>query len=343
MRTANLVIRPEKLGDLIVAIPTMRAFKETFPSEELHVLTDSRFQEVLQGEHYIDKIIAIDWKAKDRDKRDSFIHILKKLNSSSYSYRRAAILYSNCSLWNWLAAFLRIRSVSQIGGTRSAFFLGHKIIRRKGYETTKKHFRDFYLDVAASLGAHTINSVPEISVAETEVRDLLARFPTYRTASKKIILHLGASPEGENYGADAMLALAPTLAKACEATVYLTGTHVEKMRVTLPRNDLVKDDFLGNVTLREMMVLLSQSDLCIMNSTGTIHLAAALGCKVIGLYGCQPGNDVHAWGPISPNAKVLSPTPAEFSVAKSKLEMGRVPLEDLISADKIVSLAAELI
>lgn len=54
---ASLVVRPEKLGDLVVATPVFKALKESFPDSPLCVLTDNVFADIIRHDPFVDRIV----------------------------------------------------------------------------------------------------------------------------------------------------------------------------------------------------------------------------------------------------------------------------------------------
>ena len=70
-------------------------------------------------------------------------------------------------------------------------------------------------------------------------------------------------------------------------------------------------DLVGRTTLGQLAWILKECDTLVANSTGPLHLAAAVGTKVIGIYPAAAGMSPVRWGPFGPGHKVFSP-PAEI-------------------------------
>ncbi len=63
--------------------------------------------------------------------------------------------------------------------------------------------------------------------------------------------------------------------------------------------------------MRTLAAVLSLATVVVANSTGPLHLAAAVGTSVVGLY---PGKRVMSprrWGPLGKNHRVIQPAQAE--------------------------------
>ena len=85
-------------------------------------------------------------------------------------------------------------------------------------------------------------------------------------------------------------------------------------------------DLAGQFDLSELIALISQSSLLIANSTGIIHIAAALEIPVIGLYPNSPNLSSNRWGPYSNDKIIISP---KYNIDEDKDNM------DLISSNEV--------
>ena len=302
MQQANLIIRPEKLGDLVVATPVFRAIRESFPDQPLHLLTDDIYADAVRHDPHLDKIIPVRWKLRSRGNHEPYPAIYRKLKETRY--QRAAILYANCEGLNWLVAALRIPEVAQIGGTVAAYLFGHKQVRRKGnYE--RVHYSQYYLRVAAQLGARASDEAPTLYVLPEEIADLRKRYPLLQEKKKRVIVH----PFGHGSAPICSLkAYAETMELLCRdpaIEVFVTGTPNERTLWEPYRHLPVRTDWLGTLNIRDWMAAVSQVDLMIGGATGVTHVAAALQRPVLGLYCPHIGTHPEIWGPMGKNSHLL--------------------------------------
>ena len=61
-------------------------------------------------------------------------------------------------------------------------------------------------------------------------------------------------------------------------------------------------DLCGRTNLHQLAALKLEADLLISNDTGPLHLAAAAGARVVGIYTCT---DPALTGPVGPNAAIV--------------------------------------
>jgi ADP-heptose:LPS heptosyltransferase len=67
----------------------------------------------------------------------------------------------------------------------------------------------------------------------------------------------------------------------------------------------------GETDLRTLAAALSMADVVVANSTGPLHLAVAVGTKVVGLYPGKAVMSPQRWGPLGRHDRVLVPTKKE--------------------------------
>ena len=318
----------------MLSTSVIRALKEAYPDQPLHLLTDPLSAEIVRHDPHLDKIFIIEWANRNRGKHAHWREIYRLLKSQPYE--RAAILYPNCHGWNWLCAALRIKHVAQIGATVASFLFGHQRMMRRSLKKPW-HMIEAYSKVAELLGAKTNCHIPQIYILEDETKTFANKYPVYANTKHKIILHLGTSPEGSNYSINAFKELSLYLTKRINSPIYVTGSLSDALTWHSPDRHAIKDDLLGKLTLREMACAVSLADLLISNSTGVIHIGAALNRKVLGLYSSDPNNDETKWGPKTIECRILKPA---ITIYDSECHHD---LNNFITKDAIVTAVQELI
>lgn len=81
----------------------------------------------------------------------------------------------------------------------------------------------------------------------------------------------------------------------------VTGTEKEAQKLGLLENAIALGEarsLMGQLTLAQLMTLLAAADAVVAASTGPLHLAAALGTPVVGLYPTQRPMHPGRWAPI---------------------------------------------
>lgn len=89
--------------------------------------------------------------------------------------------------------------------------------------------------------------------------------------------------------------------------IILTGGKNEITKLTQLTQQFPNiKNAVGKLTLAEFINLLTHVNGVVVNSTGPLHIAAALGTNVLGLFPAEKGKDPGRWGPLGHNAQTLT-------------------------------------
>ncbi len=90
-----------------------------------------------------------------------------------------------------------------------------------------------------------------------------------------------------------------------QVKIYLTGSAAEAEKY----GDLVLDKrvvpLFGMLSLQEFIAFLKAADGVVVGSTGPLHISAAFGTRVLGLFPAQKDLNTERWGPLGKNASAL--------------------------------------
>lgn len=139
--------------------------------------------------------------------------------------------------------------------------------------------------------------------------------PTFRTISQPlknqyVILHPfpgGSMQLQRKWDSRKWCALAESIYKEYKYAVLISGgkndfSEAHDMYVQLKKAGVQVELLAGRVTLKEMVVWLSNAEMVISVNTGIMHLAAAVGSKLVALHGAT--NPIR-WGPLSDKAVIV--------------------------------------
>jgi ADP-heptose:LPS heptosyltransferase len=154
---------------------------------------------------------------------------------------------------------------------------------------------------------HTI-SLQEIEkyYGLTKIPELSDKFSSLVDPSKvNIILHPKSKGSAREWGLTNFQQLIDLVDKA-KYKVFITGTDAEG-QLLRKHISVTKDciDLTGKMSLGQLISFISKTDALVAASTGPLHIAAALGKLVIGIY--PPIKPMHPgrWAPIGKNATYL--------------------------------------
>jgi ADP-heptose:LPS heptosyltransferase len=123
-----------------------------------------------------------------------------------------------------------------------------------------------------------------------------------------IIIHPKSKGSAREWQLNNYLELIKSIPKN-DYKIVVTGTKAEgeKIKAEIPDffTQTQANDFMGKLTLTELISLISQSHALVACSTGPLHIAAALGIKAIGIY--PPMKPIHPgrWAPIGSQVQVF--------------------------------------
>lgn len=286
----NIIIRmPNWLGDLVMATPILEDLRSHMPQAKITAMCRGKTGDLLLHDPNIDEIFQFT-RPSGWLHREEARNILNPLRHGDYDL---GILLTNSfssAWWFWRG---QVKNRIGFGGRMRDAFLD-KIVPRPS-DIEERHLVSVYKQIIAPLGIPESETVPKLYVSSEEVedaRELLRRYKIPESA--KII---GINP-GAAYGTakcwlpDRFLEVAKKLIE--DPSVYilffgdLAGAKtVHEICGKLPERVI---DLAGKTTLRELMALISLCDVFLTNDSGPMHMASALGTKLVALFGST--NDI---------------------------------------------------
>ena len=142
--------------------------------------------------------------------------------------------------------------------------------------------------------------------SEQKVEQLLEKFEISRE-KPTIIIHPGSGGSSIDLPISSFIELTRLLAQGLRYNILITGSEKEKsICEKFIVNENVKN-FAGLFSLDELISLIGKSDMLIANSTGPIHIAAAMNKFVAGFYPKIKECAVERWGPYTDKKLIFEP------------------------------------
>jgi heptosyltransferase-2 len=279
----TLIWLPSPMGDAILCTPALRAIRRRYPDNTIWFYTSNVVRDVLSPSHFNDK-----WLEQTSNNPLNLASEFKK-----YKFDRV-ILFKN-SFMSALTVFLA-RIPERIGYTREwrGIFLSEKLepprLPDGKYKPTS--MLDYYLALAAKIGADTADRAPQLEVSQADVQSLKEKLPEIFLTDGPLVVLVPGGAFGPNkcWPAEYFARTADWLAEKYEATVIVSvapnifeqGVGESVCKATKHR--LIN---LGEtpLTLGELKALFAAAELVIANDTGPRHIAIALKKKIITLFG----------------------------------------------------------
>lgn len=301
-----LIVRTDRVGDVVVMTPMIRELKLAFPDSFIGAMTNVNNSQILDNNPYLDCII------KDDLKKESFWQIVKTIRSYKFT---DALLVLPTERAAYQLFFAGIKNRVGVGRILYEVITFMKSVSRNNY-IPLRHEADYSMDLARKIGVVTDNLQPEIFLSGTDRNNANKFFidNNISLSAHKIILHTGSKGSGPNWCEDKYLEFLPQMLPLFggkEVTVLLTALEMSesfaKQAVKIGNGKVIDISKKIN-TLRDMISIIGQSNLVISNSTGPMHIASGLQMNSIALFCRRPMSCVKRWGAISPNAVNLEVT-----------------------------------
>ncbi len=290
-----LFIRIDRIGDLVLSTPALKAIKTAFPQSKLTVLASHSNYPILLNNPYVDKVIVFDKHRKCLEK----LKIIRQLRTGGYDL--AIDPYANYGLKTAIIIFLsgaRIRIGYASYGREVFFNVQAPTIQ------DNKHFVDLTLDVMRPLGIVTKDKTPEIFLTDGEKKRAENWLKKNGVEDKPIIgIHPSAYYESQRWLPERFVELIKQLCKKKSYELILFGGPEDKELIDRIVS-MVNDGILTYIPddLRKFAAVLSCCSIFICNNSGPLHMAVAVNTPTISFMGPTYKN---RWMPIGDSHKVL--------------------------------------
>jgi len=289
-----LLIKLRYLGDVVLSTPVLPPLRKQFPDAKIIFLVNPGTAAVLQGNPYLDEVWVLPRQ----------------------------------SWWQQLRFFQRVREakfdtvIDLTDGDRSAFLswltgapvrLGYNRDQRwrgKFYSQVlpsaygSMHMVEYHQQALAGLGIHTSVGRPEVFIHSHEEEQDDAGFGKISEKGQPLVLlHPTARYVFKAWPLERFAAVADWLGAQGMRVALIGGQRemlIGQQIMNLTQHKPV--NLMGKTNIPQLTALMKRSLLLIGNDGGPMHIAAAVGCQVLGLFG---PTDPAVWGPRGPNVMVI--------------------------------------
>jgi len=296
-----LITRTDRIGDVVLSLPAIKAARVAFPDAYIAVMVQSRMDDILKGNPHIDEVIVYDKNKKHKGilKNLSFI---KWLRGKKFD---VALIFHSTKRINLLCFLAGIpRRIGYARG-KADFLLTDKIEYTK--KLGEKHEAEYSLDILRHIRIDPEFSNPFIYVQnkdDEKAEEMLKAFGI-NNGEKFIILHPGASCASKMWSLENFAKLGDMFIENLKIKVMINlapdqAELGEKARGMMRNKPIF---FCGKTTLGELAALFKKASLVISNDSGPAHIAAGVETPVISIFGrSQLGLSPVRWKPIGKKA-----------------------------------------
>jgi heptosyltransferase II len=306
----KLLIRATNwVGDAIMALPALRAVRARFPEAEVTILALPYVADLYRRQGVADELIGYDRKGEHAGFRGRE-KLAAALRAKKFS---TALLLPNAFDAAWLA--WRARIPERIGYNRDGRgMLLTKAIRAPRAGEIPTHEKFYYLELLKRAGwIHAIPDVAEISLLLTEeqthrAEEKLRGFGAQRGGIRIAVGAGAAYGSAKCWPPERFAQAIKQLLKARPAEIILFGTPGEVAVSSAIQAGLEQEvlDLTGKTEIAELPALLSRCSAFLGNDSGAMHVAAAVGLPVVGVFG---PTDPHGTAPVTPRCMIVQEKP----------------------------------
>lgn len=300
-----LLVRTDRIGDVVLSLPLAEIIKNKYPECKITFLLREYTSALTYSNPFIDEIMIYN----SEQNKSSYKKILSEIKNKNFD---TAVVINPSYQIARLIKKAKIKNRIGSGYRWFSFLFNHKIYQHRKYGT--RHELDLNIDMLQKIGITTQLEKGKVNFylgnsknAEAKVERLLKDHLKTENG-KYIIVHPGSGGSAVDLPIVKMKLLVKLLLEKFDHEIFITGSETEKQ---LCENFILDDrvhNVAGRVNLEEMIALIKKAELFVANSTGPLHIAAALGKKTVSFFPKIPSCSSVRWGPYSEESLIFTPS-----------------------------------
>ncbi len=333
-RERFLVIRTDRIGDVVLSTPVLEAIKSRFPESHLAMLVSSYAADVIKNNPNLDDVIIDDHKNCHKGIK-GFFKLVKAIRERKFD---VSILLRPTLRLAFLLFLARIKYRIGTGYRFYQIFFNRKIyVHRK---INLRHEAEYNLDLLRPLGIRPQKILPKMYLSSEEDEFAHQIIEEFKITPENIVvaIHPGSGNSSLNLPAKRFAEVADKLVEKVDAKIVFTGTKEEKGLVDFIKTNMEHTaiDMTGRTNLKQLASILKSCDVVVANSTGPMHLAVALGTPTVAIFCPIFAAGPIRWGPYGEGHEVVLP-PVPICLKCKPQSCPHYNCMEKIGAEQIVS------
>lgn len=292
-----LIVNLTRMGDLIQTTPVMAGLKDAYPDASITLIVNAGFAEICNYIPFVDRLIIM-----DMDYFVGGVHIggyglvdryryieglLNEINRVEYD---TVINFTHSATSAVLLSLIKARDVKGFVADNKGHahikspWLKHFFNVVSGRCYNPFHLCDIYIKASGAMPGKKGLCLNIPQDAEEMVRSKLIENGV-KEGDLVVAFQPGASNKHKMWATERFAELAKRLTGALGVKVLVMGSKGEKaLGEEIKRyagNGVI--DMTGNTSLLELAAFLKRCNLLVSNDSGTMHIATAVGTKVLGI------------------------------------------------------------
>jgi predicted lipopolysaccharide heptosyltransferase III len=303
-----LLFKLRYIGDVLLTTPAIRALRRAYPSSEISMLVNKGTEDVLRYNPHLTRVLTIDRRKIERESLATRLRYEWEVITRLRALRcTIAVDFDSGERAAYLAfgsgAALRV-GFHRTHGVRRLLY-NRRVTVGKGLHTVERNLAL----VEQALGVKRDETTLELPVGETERNAIAAWLERHRLlAGRYVVLHPGARYPHKRWPIEKWTQLAARLGERSGLPLVIVGGDAEQAAAQAIASGLAGQplSLVGQTTVLELAALCQRAALFIGNDSGPSHIAAAVGTRVISLFG---PTDPVVWKPWGPGHVVITNRP----------------------------------
>ena len=287
-----LIVKLSAIGDVVHSLPLLEVLRENFSHARIDWLVEEEASQMIYGHPAIDRVIVSRRKSWQRrilrgGERKLVFHEIREFLKEVRSFKYDLVLDVHGLFKSGILTGLSKgkRKLGMSGGTEGAWLFLKERSVPVNYD---QHAIERYLKLAEYLQCNLIPWKGSISIFEPDKRLINQIFNNDGLWKRPLIaINPMARWETKLWAPERFAALADRLMHDLGCEVVFTGSKhdrgiIDKMSSLMKHKPL---NLAGRTSLKELAYLYTKCAALVTTDTGPMHVAAAMSCKVVAVFG----------------------------------------------------------
>ncbi len=300
-----LLMRPDHIGDVLLATPAFHALRQAMPHAEIHALIGHWSASVLANNPDLDAVLTVDFPGFNRAGNENIRSPYRLAYQVSRQLRRVgythAVIMRPDHWWGALVAFMAgisvrigydLEDVSPFLTSRIAF--QHEHVVMQNVRLLKRWVGDMTADDVVYQYPITDKDRQFIQ-NYLQTREVRVDEPI---GGRYFCIHAGSGASVKQWGIEQWAMVADTLAGQLNATPILTGGDHERglVQAIVDRMETGACVTVGDTDINQLAALFEGALVVLGPDSGPLHLAAAVQTPTVALFGAADPVEFGQWG-----------------------------------------------
>ncbi|MBN2375324.1 MAG: glycosyltransferase family 9 protein [Sedimentisphaerales bacterium] len=316
-----LIIKPSSLGDVVRCLPVLAGLRQRYRTARISWLIRPDCAAVLENSPNLDELIEFDRRhygriGRHRSATIDFLVFLNQLRKKNFDlildlqglFRSGFISW--CSLASVRIGFAQAREFAPV-------FYTHRVNMGRKSE----HVVDSYWRFAEKLGFGELPKTFEVSINPEDELAGQGILRQHLSGDGKFMVMLpGGTAPAKRWSASKFAGLAEMISSRYDIRPVLLGAgscERDIARQIVNESKCIVIDLVDRTNLSQAMAILKRASLVVGNDSGPLHIGAALGVAVIGIYGPTDPSVVGPYGQLGRVVEAASEIPRNRRYSKN--------------------------